>query len=454
MDERGNLTTGRVGKKLIAFCVPIIFANLIQAIYSFADMAIIGHYLGSGGMSAVSMGSLISTVVLVVVAGLSNGGSIISAQLIRNGAQSEIRRVLGSMLSMFTVIAIIITVCVISFAEPILRLINTPPAAFRYAVQYLVICMIGTIFVYWYNVLAAVLRGVGDSKTPMIIIAATAVLNIVLDIIAVGALNLGTAGAAMATIFSQFISVVLVCVLIKRKTTLFDFKLKSFTIHKNYLSAVVRIGLPQSIQFLFAAAGALFLGGLVNLYGVEASAAAGAVGKIQIFANLVSQGIMVGLMTMTAQNLAVGKPERVIKGLRIGMAFSTAISFVFFAFCMLFPMLSFRIFTSDAAVAAAGVGYLRCYAFSFVIEAAMFCMFGIISGAGYTPLTMCCGILSAFFIRYGFAWLFSNVLLWGFEGIGLAYVAAPIVTSVICVVFLLSGKWKVSRVKIQSRTDN
>ena len=190
------------------------------------------------------------------------------------------------------------------------------------------------------------------------------------------------------------------------------------------------------------------MSGLVNIYGVDASAAAGAAAKIQTLATLTSQGMMAALLSITAQNLSANQPKRVLKGMWIGMAFSGAISFVVFAFCMLWPTVAFRFFTPEAAVAAVGADYLRCMAFSFIMESAMFCMFGVITGAGYTPVTMCCGILSGFAIRFGAAWFFSKILMLGFNGIGLAYLAGPVVSSLICIFFLISGKWKSARVQV------
>lgn len=448
MQHGSDLTTGSIGRKVIGFAGPIILTNLIQAIYGLVDMVTVGHFVGASGMSAVSMGAQIMTVVLVVVNGLSNGGSIVSAQLAGQGKRKELQPVFGTMLTFFLIASIIVTAAGVLLARPLLRAINTPEVAFEQAVQYLLICMGGTIFVYGYNCMAALLRGMGDSKAPMVIVIITVVLNAILDVLLIAVFRLGVVGAALATVICQCASLVLVSLYIKYKTDFFDFKLSSFRIHKGYLSLVIKIGLPQAIQFLFASSSFVFMSGLVNIYGVDASAAAGAAAKIQMLANVPAQGMMAGLMTVTAQNLAVRQPKRVMEGFRTGAVFVSAIGLVIFAFCMVFPRTAFRIFTPEAAVVEIGVAYLRCMAFSFVLESVMFCMFGIISGSGHTPVTMCCGILSAFAARYGFAWLLSQTFKLGFNGIGIAYNAGPIITSLICMVFLLSGKWKTARVSV------
>lgn len=449
MEHKDDLTSGSIGKKVIGFAAPIILANLIQAIYGLVDMVTVGHFVGASGMSAVSMGAQITTVVLVIVNGLSNGETIISAQLAGQRKLKEIPSVIGTMLTFFAIVALALTAIVMIFVRPLLTAINTPDVAFVQAVQYLLICMAGTIFVYEYNSLAAVLRGMGNSKVPMIIVMVTVAMNAVLDIVLVAALDLGVVGAALATIICQLISLVMICVYIKSKTDLFDFKLNSFRMNKEYLSLIVKVGLPQSIQFTFASSSFVLMSGLVNVYGVDASAAAGAAAKVQTLATLPAQGMMAALLTVTAQNLAVNRPKRVIKGMWVGMAFAVALSLVIFTFCMVWPTAAFRIFTPESAVAAVGTGYLRRMAFSFIMESAMFCMFGVVSGSGYTPVTMCCGILSGFAVRFGAAWFFSRGLMLGFNGVGLAYLAGPVVASIICIVFLISGKWKSARVQVK-----
>ncbi len=448
MGSNTSLVSGSAGKKLLSFSAPIILANLIQAIYGIVDMVVVGQYIGSSGMSAVSMGAQITAVVMVLAGGLSNGGTIIAAQLFGKGEHKELPRLLGTLLSFFIIISLVLTAALMLLTRPLLSAINTPDVAFEQAVQYFLICMAGTIFVYTYNCMSAMLRGIGNSTTPMIIVIITVVLNALLDILLIAVIPLGVAGAAIATITCQFLSMLLTALYIKFKTSFFDFKLSSFRINKLYLSLVLKIGMPQSIQFLFASSSFVFLSGLVNLYGVNASAAAGAAAKIQTLANLPAQGMMTGLMALTAQNLAANEPKRVMKGMWTGMVFAGAISLVVYALCFIFPTQAFRIFTPDAEVAAAGIDYLQIMAISFVLESFMFCMFGVIAGSGYTPLTMCCGIISAFVARYSAAWILSQVLMLGFNGIGLSYTVGPIVSSTICIIFLLTGKWKTPRVQV------
>lgn len=412
------------------------------------DMMVVGQFVGPTGMTAVSMGTQITTILLAMINGLANGGSIVSAQLSGRGERERIPRVIGTLLLFFATVAVVLSVGVAIFARPLLLLVNTPEVAMDQAIDYLLICLIGTIFVYSYNCMAATLRGTGNSKAPLVIVIITVALNAVLDLLFIAAFSMGAAGAALATILCQFASMVMIAVYTKKKAKLFDFKLSSFRIEKKYLAAAVKIGLPQSIQFFFASSANLFLSSLVNLFGVTAAAAAGAVAKVHSIATLTTQGVMSGLITLTAQNLAVDQPKRVVRGLLSGILFSFSMSFVIFFICMVFPGFVFGIFTPEAEVAIMGVGYLRWICLAMLLESFMFTIFGTITGSGYTPVTMCCGIMSAFVIRYSTAWIFVHVLELGFSGIGLSFAIGPVISTSICVIFLLSGRWKKQRVKV------
>ncbi len=448
MGHNSSLVEGSAGKKLISFSAPIILANLIQAIYGIVDMVVVGQYIGSAGMSAVSMGAQITAVVLVLANGLSNGGTVIAAQLFGKGEHKEIPRLVGTILSFFAIAALILTVLLMLLSRSILSAINTPAVAYEQAVQYFLICMVGTIFVYCYNGMSAMLRGIGNSTAPMVIVIITVVLNALLDILLVAVIPLGVVGAALATVFCQLISMLLTAAYIKKKTAFFDFRPSSFRIDKQYLSLIIKIGLPQSIQFFFATSSFVLLSGIVNIYGVNPSAAAGAAAKVQSIAHLPAQGVMAGIISLSAQNLAAGKPKRVMQGLGTGLVFAGLMSLIVCLLCIAFPAQAYSIFTSDEAVIEAGIEYLKVMSVSFVLEGLMFCLFGVVTGSGYTPVTMCCGILSAFVVRYAAAWLLCNVFTMGFMGVAVSYSIGPIPSIAICVIFIITGKWKKPRVQV------
>ena len=444
---RGDLTVGSVGKKLIAFAIPLAIANLVQALYNLADMAIVGHFVGSAGMSAVTMGGLVIAVVLAVIQGLSNGASIYISQLFGAGKKDQIQKVIGTALIGYAALAVIFTGLLLGLGKIILVALKTPEEALESAITYLFIYVAGTIFVYLYNVLAAALRGIGKSSPAMVAVVVTAVLNVVLDLLFVGPFKMGVAGAAIATIISQCVSVIIIAVYVK-KSGLFDFKFQHLAIDWKQLGIILKIGIPQALQFGLTNLSFLFISGFVNQYGVFASAASGATSKVWAFEIIPSQAVQMGLMTLTAQNIACGKLDRIRKGLWIAMAIAFGFSALFWAAGQLFPDAILSIFTTDPGVIEVGRGYLKIFVLSGVIESLMFCFYGVIAGSGHTFFNFLCAIISAIVVRISLVWVFDTFTNMGFHGIAWAYVCAPAASGLAALIYILSGRWKKSGIKL------
>ena len=442
-----DLTVGNVALKTIGFAVPIIITNLLQALYNIADMAIVGHFIGSAGMSAVNIGGQVTMIILVFCQGVSNGGGILVSNLFGAKKKELIPKVVGTMLSFFFLLALFFIVLVLALGVPILKGLDTPPEAFAGTKTYLFICIAGTVFIYFYNVLAAVLRGIGESFRPMIFVAITVALNIGLDALFVGPMHMGVAGAALATIVSQFISMCM-AIWYVRKLGLFDFRLPSFKIDREFLKVTLKIGIPQGLQFALTNISFLLIMGFINPYGVAASAATGAVTKIGTFAVLPAQALMTGLITMTAQNIPVKQYQRILKSMFVSMGISLLFTGFIFLLAHLIPEAMLGIFTTDPEVIAIGSEYLKILTISYMIESLMFCLYGIITGGGHTYYVFGCAILSAFIIRFTFSWIFSCFTSLGLMGIGWAYVLAPACSGLAALIFILTGKWKKNRVKV------
>ena len=451
MDEKkalkGDLTVGSVGKKLIAFAIPLAIASLVQALYNLADMAIVGHFVGSAGMSAVTMGGLVIGVVLSVIMGLSNGASIYIGQLFGAGKKDRIQSVIGTALIGYVALALIFTAVLLGFGKLILTALKTPKEAAAYAVTYLFIYVAGTIFVAVYNVLAAALRAVGKTMPAMVAVVVTAALNVVLDLLFVGPLKMGVAGAAIATIISQCISMIIIAVYVK-KSGLFDFKPKQFALEWKELGVIMKIGIPQALQFGLTSLSFLFISGFVNQYGVFASAASGATSKIWSFEIIPSQAVQMGLMTLTAQNIACGKLDRIRKGLWIAMAIAFCLSALFWVAGQIWPEGILSIFTNDPGVIEIGKSYLQIFLISGVVESLMFCFYGVIAGSGHTFFNFICAIISAIVVRVSLVWIFDTFTTLGFNGIAWAYVFAPAASGTAALIYILSGRWKKSGIKM------
>lgn len=442
-----DLTTGNVALKTIGFAIPIIITNLLQALYNIADMAIIGRFIGSAGMSAVNIGGQVTMIILVFAIGVSNGGGIIIGQLFGAKKKDQIPSVVGTMLSFFFLMALFFMLVVYVLGVPILKGLDTPPEAFAGTKTYLFICLAGTIFIYFYNVLGAVLRGVGESVRPMIFVLITVILNIGLDLLFVGPLHMGVAGAALATIISQFISMCMAVWYVK-KIGLFDFKISSFKIQKDTCKLMLKIGIPNGLQFGLTNLSFLLIMGFINKYGVNASAATGAVTKIGTFAVLPAQALMTALISITAQHIPVQKFKRVLQSMAVSMAISVCFTGIILILAYTIPETMLGIFTTDPAVIQTGTEYLKILTISYMIESVMFCMYGVISGSGNTYYTFGCALLTAFVVRLLFTWIFTSFTSMGLMGIGWAYVMAPASGAIAAGIFLLTGKWKKTKMKI------
>lgn len=448
MDKIGDLTTGNLWKKMLVFSIPLIITNMLQAIYNIVDMVIVGAYVGSAGLAAVSIGGQVTSVVLSIVIGISNAGAVMIAQLIGAKRKDEVGHLLGTMVVAFTLIALALTVGIWIFTKPLLQALNTPEEAFLQTSFYLKICMAGTLFVYLYNLMSAILRGLGNSKTPMFLVLFSTGLNILLDWIFVGVLEFGVSGAAAATLTSQIICAVMIIFIIFGKEKLFVIDKSLITVHRQELKTLIKIGLPQSVQFMLTNLSILFIGGMVNTYGVYASAAVGAVGKLSSFVVLSAQAVMGAIVTMSGQNIGARQYKRTLQGMGMGILYALPVGIVFYVLALVRPAELLGIFCSEAKVIEVGIPYLQIVAVSFVIETVMFCFMGVLTGAGYTNITLLCAIISSFGIRYGLARIFSTYASFGFLGIAMAYPIAPVSSSLICIFFILSGKWKKNRVKI------
>ncbi len=439
--SKGDLTAGAPGRKLLAFALPILAINMFQAIYNAADMVILGQVTGAPGMSAVGIGGQVTTVVLVVVTAIANGAAAIMGRYFGAGNREGIRRLLFTMLSFTLIIALVMTAAVIAACRPILHFLNTPAESFEEAVSYLTICMCGTVVVYAYNAFYAVLRATGNSTDPMRIMLLTTAENIALDLLFIAVFRLGAAGAAIATVISQATSAVLICRCVCR-AGYFELRHGVLKLEHSVLQGLLRICAPQVVQMVLTNTSFLLINGLINVFGVNHSAAAAAVSKIWNLTVLAGQALMAAMISMTAQNCAKGEYRRVLRALYTGCLTAAGIGGVFTLLCELIPGQILSLFNNDTLVVTAGISYLRYFAIGFMAENAMFCLFGTLTGSGHTLVPMCCAVITSYLVRYLFALVLSRHTALGFDGIAIAYSLAPFISAGICGTFIATGRWK------------
>lgn len=437
-----DLTSGSVGGKLLRFAMPFLLSNFIQALYSLADMLIVSWFVGANGVSGVGMGAQISQIVLNLVAGLSVAGTVLIAQFIGAKREQDMKETISTLISFYFVAAIVFTVALILLAEPLLHAIKAPEESFDEARSYLIICLLGTIFIFLYNGLAAILRGMGDSKRPLWFVSIAAGANVVLDLLLVGVFKMGAAGAAAATVAAQALSVVLCIAYLKKRDFVFDFKLKSFGIKKDKLLELLKLGFPNSVQQTLVGVSFLFLSSIVNEFGVNASAAANVAGKLGSLAILPCVALGSAVSSMAGQNLGAGYPERAKSTARCGVGISMAVTAVIFALVQMFPEAMLSIFQPEPEVMTLAVGYLRTCSIEYIFLAVLMPCNGLIIGSGHTLIPMISAIISSVAVRVPLAYLFGLTLNYGLMGVGLGTGLAGGAGMLFSLAYLATGLWR------------
>lgn len=438
-----NLTEGSIRKNLIVFALPFLAANFLQALYGTVDVAVVGWFTDASGISAVSIGSQIMMIINSLVVGVTLGGTILIAQYVGAKMDGDIRETIGSMLTLFIIAGLVLTAVMFAMLEPILGWLKTPEEALDQARQYSQVAFCGILFTLMYNGISAVLRGMGDSTRPLIFIAVACILNIGLDLIFVGPLGMGAWGAALATILSQGVSMVLSVIYLKRQDFLFDFKPKSFRLHRGKTLRILKLGLPISLQESMVNLSFLIISAAVNALGVAASAAVGIAGKFDGFAMLPATALSGAISSMVAQNMGAGQSERARKTMYTGIVFSLAAATLFFLWVQLAPESVMGLFGAEGDVTAAGVEYMRAFSIDFLMVSFVFCMNGFFNGCGSTVFSMANGLLSTFLVRIPLVFLLESVFPAApLFGIGLAAPIASAVSIVVGLVYMKSGRWK------------
>lgn len=438
-----DLTKGSVTKQLILFSLPFMLSNLIQALYNIADIYIVQWAIGDSGSSAVGNGGQLTLLVTNFIVGFAIGGTILISQYFGAGKHKDVHETISTLFTMFIYAAIIFTVLFVLLARPLLTVLKVNPDAFEYAWQYTVICMCGNIFIFGYNAISAVLRGMGDTKRPLIFVTVACFINIILDILFVKFLGLGVAGSALATVIAQASSLIFSVIYLKKSKFVFDFKPKSFIIHKDKLVKIIRIGLPTSIQNSAVTLSFLTITSVINSFGTTASAAAQLCGKFNGIAILPSIAMSASVSSMSGQNIGAGKLDRAKKCMLVGLAVAVPIGTLLCIASRVFaPEIMYLLSSGDASVINEGVVYMRAMCLDYVSASVMFCFVGLINGSGHTKITLLLNLLSAFIIRAPLAFITARVLNLGMAGVGYCAPAASAVVGIIAFLYICSGKWK------------
>ena len=442
-----DFTTGNIPKQLFIFATPLFLSSLLQVVYNMVDMIIVGNVLGEVGLSAVSVGGDVSSFLTFLGMGFANAGQVIISKYIGSGKRQQVGRFISTLSSTLFLVAISLSFLCLLFRKQFLNLMNTPTESYEQALAYSTICILGMVFIYGYNAMSAVLRGLGDSKHPFIFISIASVLNVILDLLFVIKFNMGAAGAALATVISQCVSF-LSCIafLYKKRDTLgFEIHLSDFFhIDKAMLSDLTKLGIPMAIKSASIHISKLFVNSWINSYGVAVSAFAGIANKISSISNLISNALNTAGSSMVGQNIGAKTYKRIPKIVLTITACTMTIAIVLSILLCTFPNQIFGIFIedADADVLAIGMEYLPVAVLMFFGSACRAPANAIVNGSGNYKVNFATAIFDGLIMRIGLSVLFGLVLNFGYIGFWLGDALAGFTPMFIGIVFYISGKWK------------
>ncbi len=439
-----DLTEGSVSKQLLKFAWPFVISNFLQTVYNLVDMVIVGQYVGSAGLSAVSMGGEVLILFTFLCLGFVSAGQVMISQFVGRKDYETVKKVIGMIFTTVVVMAVVITVISLPLARPILNLLNVPEEAMGGAMDYTQVCLGGVIFIFGYNAVGSIMRGMGDSKRPLMFVAISATANIFLDILFVGPMNMGPGGAALATVMSQALSFIIAIIYLYRNREAFgfDFKLKSFAIHKDLFVRMVRLGVPMMLQFSAITISMMFVNSYINSYGVTYMAVTAIGNKLGNITNIVTQSLSAAGSGMIGQNIAAGKHDRVAKVVKmvagLGCAFAAILSIIM----IIMPGQLFSMFDRTPEVVALAKSYVWVAVINFFGYATRSFAMSLINGMGYAGLAFFAGIMDGVVVRIGLAFLMGIVMEMGIYGFWYGMVIAGHVFGVVGAIYFFSGKWK------------
>ncbi len=439
-----DLTNGSVTKILLKFAFPLFVSNALQAVYNIVDMVVVGQYIGGEGMAAVSVGGDVLHLLTFVAMGFSSAGQVLISQDVGAKRMDTVKKTIGTMFTFLLGISVVISVGCYFIRSLMLDLLNTPAESYAFTMDYTVTCIFGLFFIYGYNIISAILRGMGDSRRPFVFIAIAAIVNIVLDLWFIAGLKMEVFGAALATVISQGLSfiIALTYLYINKESFGFDFKLASFKIDPKAFKKLVALGVPMAIQSAAINFSKIVLTSWINLYGVVFSALSGLYNKINMMIGIVSQSFTTAGSTMVAQSLGAKKYDRVPKIMKVVLCSSLIISTFLAAALFFFSEPIFRMFTGDEKVLAIASIVVLPAILNMYGSATRSMSFSLMNGSGNAKLNFAVAIIDGMISRIGISALLGFAVGMGCQGFWYGDALAGYMPMVIGLIFYLSGRWK------------
>lgn len=436
MSNTADFTQGSILKKLCRFMLPVLGALILQAAYGAVDLLVVGRFGSTSGLSAVSTGSQVLNLVTFVVTQLAMGVTVLIARYIGEKREKEIGAVLGGAAVVFAILAGCLFVLLVLFARPISVLMQAPQEALALTASYVRICGCGILFIVAYNVLSAVFRGLGDSRSPLLFVLVACLVNVAGDLVLVAGLHLDAAGAALATVLAQAVSVVCALAILCRKKLPFTFRKSDVRLNEQ-CRRFLTIGLPLALQEFLTQLSFLALCAFVNRLGLAASSGYGVASKIVSFVMLVPSALMQSMASFVAQNIGAGNVKRAKRSMFTGIAVGVAFGIVMFALVLLKGDVLAGLFSTDAEVVRRGFEYLRGFAPETIVTAVLFSMVGYFNGSNQTLWVMIQGLIQTLLVRLPLAYYMSIQPNASLTKIGISAPVATVVGIVLNIGFFL-----------------
>ena len=440
-NSKSDFTQGSILGKLLPFMMPILGALVLQAAYGAVDLLVVGRFGTTSGLSAVSTGSQVLNLVTFVITQFAMGITVLIARYIGEKKPQYIGALIGGATIIFAIVSAVLFVIMIGFSQPIAVLMQAPEEAVELTSTYVRICGGGIFFIVAYNLLAAIFRGLGDSKSPLLFVAVACVVNIAGDLILVAGLHLDAAGAAIATVAAQAVSVVFALFLLVKRELPFEISKHDFKINMHCVRAL-KIGLPLALQEFLTQISFLALCAFVNRFGLEASSGYGVACKIVNFAMLIPSSLMQSMASFVSQNVGAGNEKRAKKAMFTGMGVGLVIGCIVFTLVWFKGNLLTGIFTTDAAVVQNGYDYLKGFALETIVTAILFSIIGYFNGHDKTVWVMVQGLVQTLLVRLPLAYYMSIQSDASLTKIGFAAPAATIFGIVLNVIYYLYANRK------------
>lgn len=434
-----NLTTGSVFKNIIVFSLPYFLSYLLQTLYGMADLYIIGQFEGVASTTAVSIGSQVMHMLTVMIVGLAMGATVFIGQSIGGDNKRKAALGIGNTVTLFMVVSVVLTVILVLLAKPITAVMSTPADAVPGTVNYLTICFIGIPFITAYNVISAIFRGMGDSKSPMYFIAVACASNIGLDYLFMGVFHIGPVGAALGTTLSQAISVIVsLAVILKRKMGTTVSK-AAFKPQRPVMGQILKIGVPVAFQDGLIQIAFIVITIIANHRGLNDSAAVGIVEKVMSFLFLIPSSMLSAVSALGAQNIGANKPERAVATLRyaamlaVGFGIAVAVTMQFIAEPVV-SLFTDASTTEGAEVVKLGGQYLRGYVWDCIFAGIHFCFSGYFCAVGKSGISFIHNLAAILLMRIPGVYLTSKMFPTTLFPMGLATASGSLISVIICII--------------------